>query len=78
VGGGDKANAAGAVAGAVIGGLAGGAIERGVTGARGFAYTVRKNDGTMVTITQGADIAMRPGQRVYIEYGARARVIPAG
>jgi outer membrane lipoprotein SlyB len=78
IGGGEKANAAGAVAGAVIGGLAGNAIEKGVTSRRGFAYTVRKNDGTLVTITQGADIAMQPGQRVFIEYGARARVIPAG
>lgn len=78
VGGGDKAQTAGAVVGAVAGGIIGGAVEKSVTGGRGFAYTVRKADGTLVTITQGDDIAMQTGQSVFIEYGARARVIPAG
>jgi outer membrane lipoprotein SlyB len=78
IGGGDKARAAGAVAGAVAGGIIGGAVERGVTSGRGFAYTVRKTDGQLITITQGADIAMNVGQPVFIEYGARARVIPRG
>lgn len=78
VGGDDKSRAAGAVVGAVAGGLIGGAVERGTTAQAGFAYTLRKKDGQLVTITQGNDIAMQPGQPVFIEYGVRARVIPAG
>ncbi len=78
VGGDDKSRAVGAVVGAVAGGLAGVAVERSVTSARGMEYTVRKQDGTLITLTQGADVIMAPGQRVFIQYGARARIVPAG
>lgn len=78
VGGGDAANAAGAIGGAVIGGILGNTIERGATGAKGISYTVRKANGELINITQGADIVLQVGQRVFIEYGARARIVPIG
>lgn len=76
VGGGDEERAIAAVAGAVLGGLAGSAIENAGTERRGFAYTVRKADGQVVNIVQGADIQMAPGTPVWINYGDRARVTP--
>jgi outer membrane lipoprotein SlyB len=76
VGGGDEERAIMAVAGAVLGGLAGAAIEEGVTRRTGYAYTIRKPDGQMVTIVQADAAPLSPGQAVTIEYGERARVAP--
>jgi outer membrane lipoprotein SlyB len=77
IGGGDEERAIGAVAGAVIGGIAGAAVEKGVKTTRGYAYTVRLGKtGDLVTITQGADIAIPVGAPVFVEYGSRPRVIP--
>lgn len=65
----------GAVAGAVIGGVAGQAVEQGVTAKRGLEVTVKLDSGTMVAITQAADEAFRPGERVRIlSDGATSRV----
>jgi outer membrane lipoprotein SlyB len=76
MGGGDKAQTAGAVVGAVAGGVLGRQIERGATRKPGFAYTVRLKSGQLVTVTQGGDVAIAVGAPVFVEYGARARVIP--
>lgn len=76
VGGGDKAQTAGAVVGAVAGGIVGREVERSATRKPGFAYTVRLKSGQLVTITQGGDVAIANGTPVFVEYGARARVIP--
>lgn len=65
----------GALAGAVIGGVAGQAVEQGVTTKRGVEVTVKLDSGTMVAITQEADEAFRPGDRVRIlSDGATSRV----
>ena len=65
----------GAVAGAVVGGVAGQAVEQGVTTRRGVEVTVKLDNGTMVAITQEADEAFRPGDRVRIlSDGATSRV----
>lgn len=76
IGGGDEERAIMAVAGAVLGGLVGSAVEQGVTQQSGFAYTIRKANGELVTIVQADKTALAPGQRVTIEYGARVRVAP--
>ena len=78
LGGGDKARTAGAVGGAVLGGLGGNELGKGMNTRRGFAYTARLDNGRMVEVTQGADIAMYPGQRVNVTYGGgRTTVSPA-
>ena len=65
----------GAVAGAVLGGVAGQAVEQGVTAKRGLEVTVKLDSGTMVAVTQEADEAFRPGERVRIlSDGATSRV----
>jgi outer membrane lipoprotein SlyB len=76
IGGGDEERAIGAIAGAVLGGFVGSAVEQGATARRGIAYTVRKSNGEVVNIVQGDDVQIPPGAPVYIEYGARARVVP--
>jgi outer membrane lipoprotein SlyB len=76
IGGGDEEQAIMAVAGAVLGGLAGAAIEEGVTARSGYAYTIRKLNGELVTIVQADATPLAPGQRVTIEYGERTRVAP--
>jgi|SRR5882672_9564124 len=83
VGGGVGA-AGGAIAGAAIGGTAGSAILGGVLGAvggavagtaidqnssrRGIEVTIRKDDGTTVTIAQADDGDVQMGDRVAIVY----------
>jgi outer membrane lipoprotein SlyB len=77
VGGGDAERTAMGVVGAVVGGVAGSAIDRAANTRPGFAYTVRLNKtNEVVTITQGGDVPIANGTPVFIEYGARVRVIP--
>jgi outer membrane lipoprotein SlyB len=77
VGGGDEERAAMGVIGAVVGGVAGAAIDRAGNARPGFAYTVRlQKTNEVVTITQGGDVPIANGTPVFIEYGARVRVIP--
>jgi outer membrane lipoprotein SlyB len=67
--------ALGAVAGAVVGGVAGQVAEQSLTGRRGVEVTVRLDEGRMLAITQEADEAFRPGDRVRIlSDGATSRV----
>ena len=70
-----RGSIAAAVLGAVAGGVAGHAVEQGVTQKRGLEVTVKLDNGTMVAITQEADEAFRPGERVRIlSDGATSRV----
>ena len=82
--GGGVGAAGGAVAGAAIGGTAGSAVVGGLLGAvggaiagtaidrggtrRGIEVTVRKDDGTQVTIAQQDDGTIQMGDRVEIVY----------
>ena len=76
LGGGDKAQTAGAVGGAVLGGLAGNELGKGMNTRRGFAYTIRFDNGEVSEVVQGADVVMYPGTRVYVTYGERVTVAP--
>ena len=70
-----RGSVVGAVLGAVAGGVAGQAVEQGVTNKRGVEVTVKLDNGNMVAITQEADEAFRPGDRVRIlSDGATSRV----
>lgn len=63
IGGGNGAIAAGVI-GAVLGGLAGSAAENKIQQRRGLEITVRLDNGELRAITQEADEAFRPGERV--------------
>ena len=77
IGGGSTAHALGAVGGAVIGGIAGNAAQRGLSSQQAYEYVVRLDNGNMVTIVQGTDILLNPGQRCFVSLGHPARVTPA-
>lgn len=70
LGGGDKAQTAGAIGGAVLGGMAGNQAGKAVGTKRGYAYTVRFDNGEVREITQGADIYIQPGTPVNAVAGA--------
>lgn len=67
--GGGRGSAVAAVLGAVGGGLAGAAVEEGVTRRKGLEITVRLDNGRMMAVTQEADEAFAPGERVRILSG---------
>jgi outer membrane lipoprotein SlyB len=54
------------VAGAILGGLAGNAIEKGATAQKGLEITVRMEDGRLLAIVQGDDVAFYPGDEVEV------------
>jgi outer membrane lipoprotein SlyB len=78
IGGGSRANAAGAIAGAIIGGMIGSAIERDASKANGVEITVRLDSGKMIAIAQaGTGEEFRPGDRVRVlSDGYTTRVSP--
>jgi outer membrane lipoprotein SlyB len=67
--GGGTGQAVGAILGAVGGGLAGAAVEEGVTRKPGLEITVRLDSGRTIAVTQEADEAFAPGERVRILTG---------
>lgn len=75
VGGSDAAGAVGAVGGLVIGAIAGAAAERRISSQTGMEYVVETVNGNLMTVVQGLDPALAPGQKVLILYGSPARVI---
>lgn len=65
------------IAGAVLGALAGNAIEKS-NEAHGFAYVVRFRDGSTAEVPQIDPAPIPDGTRVFVTYGERVRVRPAG
>lgn len=76
IGGGDTAHILGAIGGALVGGIAGDAAQAGLSKQTGYEYIVRLDNGSMVTVVQGNDVYIQPGQRCLVIYGRQARVIP--
>ena len=66
----------GALGGALVGGVAGQLAEDGLSSQTGYEYVVKLNNGSFVTVTQGSDVLLTPGQKCLVLYGAQARVIP--
>lgn len=64
-----KGSTIGAILGAVAGGVAGNAIEQGTTKKQGLEITVKLDNGELRAITQEADEAFRPGERVRLLSG---------
>lgn len=77
IGGDSTAHTLGAIGGAVLGGIAGNAAQKGLSTQDAYEYVVRLDNGSMVTIVQGTDILLNPGQRCYASLGNPARVMPA-
>lgn len=67
--GGGKGSTIGSVLGAVAGGVAGNVIEQGVTKKQGLEITVKLDSGDLRAITQEADEAFHPGERVRLLSG---------
>jgi outer membrane lipoprotein SlyB len=65
------------IAGAVLGALAGNAIEKN-NQAQGFAYIIKFRDGSTAEIPQVDPAPIPNGTRVFVSYGDRVRVRPAG
>lgn len=70
--GGGRGSDVGSIIGAVAGGVAGAAIENSATKQNGVEITIKLDDGKYIAITQAADEAFRPGERVRILSGGGA------
>lgn len=76
IGGSDTAHILGAIGGAVVGGIAGNAAQEGLSSQSGYEYVIQLDNGSMVTVSQGNDVLLNPGQKCMVLYGKRARVVP--
>ena len=76
IGGSDTAHILGAIGGAVVGGIAGNAAQEGLSSQSGYEYVIQLDNGSMVTVSQGNDVLLNPGQKCMVHYGKRARVVP--
>lgn len=76
VGGSSEAAIVGAIGGAVAGGLLGDAAEKRFTSQDAVEVIVKLDNGKLITTTQGNDINLTKGQRVFVIYGDRMRIIP--
>lgn len=77
LGGNDTTKILGAIGGAVVGGIAGDAAQGQLSKQQGYEYVVRTNTGRVMTVTQGNDVLMTPGEKCLLLYGKQSRVIPA-
>lgn len=77
LGGNDTTKILGGIGGAVVGGLAGDLAQEGLSKQAGYEYIVKTTNGNVMTVTQGNDVLMTPGEKCFLLYGKQARVIPA-
>lgn len=79
VGGGTPENIAVGIVGAIAGGLIGHAIEKGVSQHNATEYVVRTDHGETLSVVQGNDYLLAPGQKVMMVYsggGRNVRLVP--
>lgn len=74
IGGGDTAHILGAIGGALAGGIAGGAAQDALSKQGGYEYVVKLENGQLMTLTQGQDVLLSPGQRCMLLSGNPARL----
>jgi outer membrane lipoprotein SlyB len=67
-----KGSTAGAIVGVVVGAVAGSAIEEQVTKKDGLEITIKLDSGELIAVTQEADEAFHPGERVRVLRGSGA------
>ena len=75
IGSGSTAHNLGAVGGALLGGYAGDKAQGALSSQAGYEYVVRLDNGQVMTLTQGTDVLLSPGQRCMILLGDPARLI---
>ena len=75
IGSGSTAHNLGAIGGAVLGGVAGGAAQSALSSQGGFEYVVKLDNGQIMTLTQGTDTLLTPGQRCLMLFGNPSRII---
>ena len=75
IGGGKTAHNLGAVGGALLGGYAGDKAQDALSSQTGYEYVVRLDNGQVMTLTQGTDVLLSPGQRCMILLGNPSRLI---
>lgn len=65
--------------GAIVGSFVGAFAEQEIKRQPAVEYIVRTDSGELLTIVQGMEPRMLPGQRVYVQqgYSGRGRIIPA-
>lgn len=71
--------AAAVAAGAILGSIVGSVAEQEVKRQPALEYIVRSETGDLVTVVQGLEPYLAPGQQVFVQEGVRgrSRVIPA-
>lgn len=75
IGSGSTAHNLGAIGGAVLGGMAGNATQGALSSQGGYEYVVKLDNGQVMTITQGTDVLLTPGQKCMLLYGNPSRLI---
>jgi outer membrane lipoprotein SlyB len=70
--GGGRGATAGAILGAVAGGVAGATAEEHLTKKDGLEITIKLENGQLIAVTQEADEAFHPGERVRVLKGSGA------
>lgn len=75
--GGGRGQIATTAAGAILGGVAGAFAEKALKSQKGLEYVVRLDNGQIMTIIQGLDPRLNPGQRVLVlvSNAGRSRVV---
>ncbi|MBO7097804.1 MAG: lipoprotein [Alphaproteobacteria bacterium] len=76
IGSGSTAHNLGAIGGAALGGYAGDKAQGALSSQTGYEYVVRLDNGQVMTLTQGTDVLLSPGQRCMILLGDPSRLIP--
>ena len=77
IGSGSTAHNLGAIGGAVLGGLAGNAAQGALSSQGGFEYVIKLEDGRVMSLTQGTDTLLSPGQKCMLLFSNPARLIAA-
>ncbi len=76
IGKGSTANILGAIGGAVIGGIVGDAAQGALSSQTAYEYVIQLDNGSLVTLTQGTDVVLHPGQKCIVIYGNPSRIVP--
>jgi len=75
IGSGKTAHNLGAIGGAALGGYAGDKAQGALSSQMGYEYVVQLDNGQVMTLTQGSDVLLSPGQRCMILLGNPSRLI---
>jgi outer membrane lipoprotein SlyB len=71
-------NVAATAGGAILGGVAGAFAQQALTAQNAMEYIVQLTNGSMMTVVQGPEVQLSPGQRVLVmvSHDGRSRVVP--